>query len=116
MKMFWMIACCSGWTCAVYFGYQLTMKKVECSRLLYLQEIDERKNDLLEDEVNELTYTLQQSKTYDEGFMDAMLRRESAEYVNGYHTAVSQMLEAQKLNEEFDSKKANGTSLLGEKQ
>ena len=54
------------------------------------EKISQAENRLLKDQINELEFKITTTRTYDEGLMDGLYRKNNQGYVDGYHAAISQ--------------------------
>tara|TARA_B100000941_G_C28303304_1_gene447617 strand:+ start:210 stop:557 length:348 start_codon:yes stop_codon:yes gene_type:complete len=89
-----------GWSLAVLFGYFTLDKSLELHRAKLYVQLADQENSLLEDQIADMQMQMPPKRTYDDGFRDAMIRKQSVEYVNGYHAAMEQLLDACSMPEE----------------
>jgi len=81
-----------GWSLAAFFGWQSLDARWELQRTTLVQQLSDKRNELLQDQVADLESHMRTTRTYDEGYVAAMTRSNtSEEYVNGYHAAMEQL-------------------------
>ena len=89
-SVLWTATIC-GWSLALVFGYFALDARWTNQRVVLIQQLEEKRNDLLQDQIADLEAHMQVRGTYEEGFVAAMTRSGNPEYVEGYHRAMVQL-------------------------
>lgn len=86
----WTAAIC-GWFLALAFGYFALDSRWTTQRITLIQQLSDKQNSLLQDQVADMESRMRMNGTYEEGYVAAMIRSGNSEYVEGYHRAVAQL-------------------------